>query len=235
MIFYHLFQTKFHIQATRLCLSMTHLQHIQLIRMLHMLASCATTNKNNNQFELTRLPTSLADVNKFYLTKSTSIRKSLPHPHAEEIKQHVVINLKDVLSHIFAYGTKLEGYCPYDDHEFTELYVGTTTNMYKTPFMHETINDVLKEFPPTGDLKPLILFGNIWSDGFDANNVVHNAPSIWIRTITISPPHGNNTSTKHTFVLHMSSREGVYHEHVNQLFNQELDDLQHGAWFYSSL
>jgi len=63
---------------------------------------------------------------------------------------------------------------------------------------------------------------------------VHNAPSIWIRTITISPPHNNSTSTKHTFVLHMS-REGVCHEHINQLFNQELDDLQHGAWFYSSL
>ena len=31
------------------------------------------------------------------------------------------------------------------------------------------------------------------------------------------------------------SKEGVCHEHVNQLFNQELDVLQHGAWFYSSL
>ena len=230
----NLFETKFHIQATRLCLSMTHSQHIQLIRMLHMLASGTTNNKNNNQFEKTRLPTSLADINKFYLDKSTSIRQSLPYPHAEEIKQHVVINLKDVLSHIFAYGTKLEGHCPYDNHEFTNLYVGTATKLYETPFMQETIDDVLKEFPPTGNLKPLILFGTIWSDGFDANNVVHNAPSIWIRTITISPPQDNTTSTKHTFVLHMS-REGVCHEHVNQLFNQELDDLQHGAWFYSSL
>ena len=114
------------------------------------------------------------------------------------------------------------------------MYVGESNHAYDTPFMQQTINDVLTEFPPTGDLKPLIVFGTIWSDGFDPNNVVHNAPSIWIRTITISPPHNNSTSTKHTFVLHMS-REGVCHEHINQLFNQELDDLQHGAWFYSSL
>ena len=230
----NLLETKFHIQATRLCLSLTHLQHIQLIRMLHMLAPSLNTDNNNNQFEFTSLPTSLSDLNKYYLNKSTSIRKSLPHPHADEIKHHAVINLKDVLSHIFAYGTKLEGYCPYDNHEYTNLYVGTSTNIYETPFMKQTIDDVLAEFPPTGNLKPLIVFGTIWSDGFDANNVVHNAPSIWIRTITISPPQNDTTSTKHTFVLHMS-REGICHEHVNKLFNQELDDLQHGAWFYSSL
>lgn len=228
------FETKFHIRATKLCLSMTHSQHIQLCHMLHMLASCMQNSNINNKFVFTRLPTSHSDVNKFYLKKSTSIRKSLPHPHADEIKQHAVINLRDVLSHIFAYGTKLEGHCPYDNHEYTDLYVGTSQKIFTTPFMKQTINDVLDEFPPTGNLKPLIVFGTIWSDGFDANNVVHNAPSIWIRTITISPPQDDTTSTKHTFVLHMS-REGVCHEHVNRLFNQELDVLQHGAWFYSSL
>ena len=228
------FETKFHIQATRLCLSMTHSQHIQLGHLLHMLSSCIQNSHNIDKFVFTKLPQSLADVNQYYLNKSTSIRKSLPHPIAEEIKQHAVINLKDVLSHIFAYGTKLEGHCPYDNHEYTDLYVATSQKTFDTPFMKQTINDVLDEFPPTGDLKPLIVFGTIWSDGFDANNVVHNAPSIWIRTITISPPQDDTTSTKHTFVLHMS-REGVCHEHVNRLFNQELDDLQHGAWFYSSL
>ena len=109
------------------------------------------------------------------------------------------------MSHTFAYGTKLEGYCPYDNHEYTDLYVGTSTKIYETLFMQQTIDDVLAEF----NLKPLIVFGTIWSDGYDANNVVHNAPSIWIRTITISPPQNNTSSTKHTFLLHMS-REARY-------------------------
>ena len=229
-----IFETKFHIQTTRLCLALTHLQHAQLVHMLQMLASCVHNNDNTNKFESSKIPTSLADVNKFYLNKSTSIRKSLPYPQANEMKYHAVINLKDVISHIFAYGTRLEGYCPYDNHEYTDVYVGTSEDRFKTPFMQQTIQDVLTAFPPTGDLKPLILFGTIWSDGFDANNVVHNAPSIWIRTITISPPQNNSTSTKHTFVLHMS-REGICHEHINQMLNQELDELQRGAWFYSSL
>ena len=92
----------------------------------------------------------------------------------------------------------------------------------------------LKKYPPEGNVKPLLLLGTVWSDGFDANNVVHSAPSIWMRTVTIAPPHNMTTSTKHTFILHMS-KEGVCHEKIDKLFDQELQELENGMWFYSTL
>ena len=103
----NLFETEFHLQATRLCLSMSHLQHIQLVSLLHMLESCIDYSSNNTKFVTTRVPTSMSEVNTFYLTKSTSIRKSLPYPKAQEIHNHAFISLKDVLQHMFAYGTKM--------------------------------------------------------------------------------------------------------------------------------
>ena len=129
----------------------------------------------------------------------------------------------------------MDGFCPYDNHDYQDKYVSVISNDgFKTPFVQNIINDILQKFPPTGDLKPLILLGTVWSDGFDANNVVHSAPSIWMRTITIAPPQDMKTSTRHTFVLHMS-REGICHEQIDILFCEELCTLENGQWFYSTL
>ena len=232
--FCNLFETEFHLQATRLCLSSSNLQHTQIVTMLHMLESCMSTPANTTKFSSTRLPTTMSDINKFYILKSTSIRKLLPYPKPIELNHHVIVTLKDVLSHMFAYGTTMHGICPYDNHEFTGTYVGDdTAEINNTPFIQNIVNDILQKFPPTENRKPLILFGTVWSDGFDANNVVHSAPSIWIRTITISPPQNMTTSTRHTFVLHMS-REGICHNKIDDLFNKELRELENGMWFYST-
>ena len=232
--FCNLFETEFHLQATQLCLTMSHLQHVQLRCLFHMLESCINYSSDNSKFVSTRIPTSMSEVNTFYLNKSTSIRKSLPYPKAEELHNHAFIRLKDVLLHMFAYGTKMEGICPYENHDYSGTYVGESNEIFNAPFIHQTINKILEKFPPSGIIKPLILFGTLWSDGFDANNVVHNAPSIWIRTITIAPPHDETTSTLHTFVLHMS-HEGINHDKINGIFNEELETLEGGTWFYSTL
>ena len=229
--FCNLFETELHLQATRLCLSTSNMHHTQIATIFNMLQSCINSSENVKKFDTTRLPTSMAEINKFYISKSTSIRKSLPYPTPKEIENHVYVSLNDVLSHLFAYGTKLNGICPYDNHDYLHKYVSNSSNdITQTPFVQDIINDTLQKFPPTGDLKPLILLGTVWSDGFDANNVVHSAPSIWMRTITIAPPQDMKTSTRHTFVLHMS-REGICHEQIDNLFCKELCVLEKGQWF----
>ena len=230
--FCNTFETEFHLQATRLCLSTTNLQHQHIVSMFYMLQSCINLSENN-KFVSTRLPSTMADINKYYMIRSTSIRKSLPHPKPTEFDNHVVVNLKDVISHMFAYGTLMNGIYPYANHEFMGTYVQAEyeQSVY-TPFVQTIIDNVLHKYPPTGNVKPLILLATVWSDGFDANNVVHNAPSIWLRTITISPPPKMSTSVCHSFVLHMS-REGVCHDNIDALFNQELQELEDGVWFYS--
>ena len=233
--FCNIFETEFHLQATRLCLSTTNIQHNQIVTMFHMLDSCMSTSGDRTKFVSTRLPTTMAEINKFYISKSTSIRKSLPYPKPYEFHHHVVVKLKDVLSHMFAYGTTMHGICPYDNHEFMGTYVADDTpEIVNTPFIQNTVDEMLQNFPPTSNKKPLLLFGTVWSDGFDANNVVHNAPSIWMRTVTIAPPQKMTTSTRHTFVLHMS-REGICHNDIDKMFNDELQELGNGMWFYSTI
>ena len=232
--FCNLFEAEFHVQATRLCLTMSNLQHIQLVTLFHMLESCINYSTNDAKFVTTRIPTTMSEINTFYLENKSSIRKSLPYPTPIITHNHAFISLRDVLLHMFAYGTKMEGICPYDHHDYLGTYVEESNKTFNTPFMQETIENILRQYPPSGTLKPLILFGTIWSDGFDANNVVHNAPSIWMRTITIAPPQNDKTSTLHTFVLHMS-QEGVNHDKINKMLNEELINLENGTWFYSTL
>ena len=232
--FCNMFETEFHLQATMLCLSTSNLQHQQIVTMFHMLESCINLPSGNTKFESTRLPTTMTDIHKYYISKSTSIRKSLPHPTPIEFEEHVVLNLKDVMTHIFAYGTKLNGICPYDNHDYMDTYVETDhKETIYTPFIQDFIDMILKKYPPEGNVKPLLLLGTVWSDGFDANNVVHSAPSIWMRTMTIAPPQDMTTSIKHTFILHMS-KEGVCHEKIDKMFDQELQDLENGMWYYST-
>ena len=140
----NLFETEFHLQATRLCFTMTYSQHIQLVTLFHMLQSCINYVNNDAKFVTTRIPTTMSEVNTFYLTKSSSIRKSLPYPTAKEIHNHAYISLRDVLLHMFAYGTKMEGICPYDHHDYFGTYVEESNNTFNTPFMQETIENIFK-------------------------------------------------------------------------------------------
>ena len=85
----------------------------------------------------------LTDVNKSDKSKSTSIQISIPHPKADKIKHHAVIKLKDVvLSYIFVYGTKLEGYGPCDNHENANMFVGTLGNMYKLHLCNKLFDEI---------------------------------------------------------------------------------------------
>ena len=83
----------------------------------------------------------------------------------------------------------MNGICPYDNHEFVGMYVEADHNAtVYTPFIQDFIDNIFDKYPPSGNVKPLILLGTVWSDGFDANNVVRSAPSIWMRTFTITLP-----------------------------------------------
>ena len=108
---------------------------------------------------------------------------------------------------MFAYGTRVEGLCPYDIDKYKNLYTGDSSNIFESPFMVKIKTETLLKYPASSALQLLIIFGTIWSDGFDVNNVVHTAPSMWIKTITISPLCNMSTSINHTFIINMS-REG---------------------------
>ena len=126
---------------------------------------------------------------------------------------------------MFAYGTRVEGLCPYDIDKYKDLYTGDSSSIFESPFMVKIKTETLLKYPASGALQPLIIFGTIWSDGFDSNNVVHTAPSMQIRTITISPPCNMSTSIYHTFIIN-KRREGNCHEQVKRDIKDELLSLE---------
>ena len=71
---------------------------------------------------------------------------------------------------------------------------GESKAIFNSTIIQQTIHKILEWFPPNSNLKPLILFGTIWSDGFHDNNSLHNAPSTLIYTIIIASPQDVNSS-----------------------------------------
>ena len=71
----------------------------------------------------------------------------------------------------------------------------------------------------------------MWSDDFEPNNIKQHKKSTWIKTITLSPPLGYQTSSKHTFVVALGPKE-KNHEQVNARFFAELNELQHPTYMY---
>ena len=80
-----------------------------------------------------RLPSTMVDINKSYILKSKNTRKSLPHTKSIEFNDHVLVNLKDFISHMFAYGiSPMNDICPYDNHEYMGTYVASEQNQNVT-------------------------------------------------------------------------------------------------------
>ena len=58
-----------------------------------------------------------------------------------------------------------------------------------------------------------------------------NKNSVWIKTVTISPPHDQQTSTKYTYVIAMG-RKNANHDEVNTIHNMELEELNKCTFRY---
>ena len=71
----------------------------------------------------------------------------------------------------------------------------------------------------------MILYLLFWSDDFEGSMLRKNKNSVWLKTVTICPPHDQVTSTKFTYVIAIG-RKGSDHDEINKLHNEELKQLQ---------
>ena len=70
----------------------------------------------------------------------------------------------------------------------------------------------------------IILYLVFWSDDFEVSMLRKNKNSVWIKTVTISPPRDQQTSTKYTYVVVMGHK-GTNHDEFNTIHNMEIEEL----------
>ena len=74
---------------------------------------------------------------------------------------------------------------------------------------------------------PMILYLLFWSDDLKELYCVKIKKSVWLKTVTIFPPHEQVTSTKFTYVIAIGCK-GFNHDEINILHNKELQQLNKG-------
>ena len=100
-----------------------------------------------------------------------------------------------------------------------EIIYGIKGTKYAESIRQEVKEAVVRNFDP------MILYMSIWSDDFEASTHRSNDCSIWIKTVTISPPSNQMNSPKYTFLLAIG-RKGQDHDLVNERFNIEINELE---------
>ena len=74
----------------------------------------------------------------------------------------------------------------------------------------------------------LTLYVNEWSDDYEPNKGSKaNCGTIWIKTVTISPPVGELHSLHYTYPIAVG-RNGISHEEVELCFSEELLSFRSG-------
>ena len=224
-------EIKYHIKATIFCCSLTASQISKFGELCDMmLHTCINANVSNNSFSTSRIVTSSKDVDRYYLKRSTSIVQNVPIPTIIELDDHAYVSIKEVIQHILYLNIPIDGMLPGDINTNYKGIISSSSPMTGTKIC-KNIRTEVKNNATSTDITPLILNIILWSDDFEPNHVKQHKKSTWIKTVTIAPPVGCQTSTKHTYVIALGPKD-KNHEKLNSFFFQELKNLQKPTYMY---
>ena len=226
-------EAKYHLLSAKFCCSLSSSQQDDYSNLCFIMSNMLNTthNPNTSTFKF-HPPTSAIDIDRYYLKNSTSIYSNIPIPIITEFHDHACVSIKSVIQHFLYFETEIDG-----------MLIDSPSNNYKSiitpssPVLSSIASHKIRAKVSTSlknsTISPLILYVILWSDDFEPNNVKQNKKSTWIKTITIAPPTGFQTSSKHTYVISLGSKEHN-HEEVNKHFCNELASLENPTYMYCS-
>ena len=211
-------ECRFHLETTKFCLGLTETQQNQFASLLHQVTE--------TDFERTRLPLDYNDIRKFYTSYKYSIYENIPCPKAFTYDKHACVSLVSVVEKSLSLGLPID--LIRSSEYQNRLY--DNSSILNVRFFHDVMKKVFDRYNPMG-IDPYIFMLVLWSDAFEPNNTRQNKQSIWLKTVTLCPSMGCDTSVGHTFALCMGFKNDL-HDTVNMMYNNELKSLQNVQYCY---
>jgi hypothetical protein len=151
-----------------------------------------------------------------------AILPNLPHPSIRMVDDHAYVSLKEIVADFLAHATPHEEVDP----SFTGSNVSRVGESNRARSIHAKATSLF----PHRD--PVVLLFNEWQDDFQvlkSNKGQRKGKSVWIKTVTIIPPHGMRAkSLRNTYPVAVG-RKGVSHEEVERLFKKDMQELCNGS------
>ncbi len=174
--------------------------------------------KNPDVCTTTRIPTNINDINRFYMNGKLSLSNSIPHAKVNVHDDHAYVKLYDVIAHLVAHGIEFDSLSLAQSEVSSMASVLTISD---SEAAKEIVTNISNNIAP--DVRPLILHISLWSDDFEVT-YVKSTNSVWVHTVTVCPPKGQNSSARYTHTLALG-RKGNDHESILALFHSELKQL----------
>ena len=105
-------------------------------------------------------------MNMFFFSRKTSIYKNIPHPQVFCLHNHACVSIKDIITHMFAFGLEIDG-----------MIVNNTLSPNNSPLIgpkkgisdcsqskkiRENVRSRLRAYRQS--VSPLIVYVTLWSD-----------------------------------------------------------------------
>ena len=184
---------------------------------------CNSRNEETSIFKSTRPPSSMDDIQDFFVKGKNSIVRNLPQPivSLSNDESHAYVNIVDVLANMMAQATTMERF----DEQTTsvpDLDFDVTVSSTKAglELYLELKEDLLAS---TDGSFTLFIWIREWSDDFDPSHTKSNRCQVWLKTFTFCPP-ASSTDDRNTAFIAIGSR-GDDHEEIEDLLNGQLRQL----------
>ena len=180
--------------------------------------SSKMSTKENTDLLRTQLPLCEGDIRRMYVRGKHAILPNLPQPKVQWLGNHGYVSLRDCIADLLGHGTEvalLDNKRKRDDISCIE----------DSPCCRSIWKNATALYPGE-DI--LCMFAVEWSDDFEpSTSVKSNRGSVWLKSVTISPPHGQQHQLSHTYPVAIGSKDDN-HEPIEVAFAKELHALSCG-------
>ena len=184
------------------------------------------------------LPTTVADMKALITQGKHSIMKNFPVQEVFEIDNHACVSLIETIRIMAGHGAKF-CFAVDEQNRTREGSDGTNRNregLNGTKAMDDLIdgiNEAMMEAKENEGIRTKTKIGwlNFWSDGFLNCFTKQRENSVWIITVTVSPPSDSQSSNLYTYVLAMAKHDAD-HTRVIEHYMREVSVLKKGIECY---
>lgn len=201
-------ESKFHLQLLGFMKDLTGSQQLQFMDLFGILLN------DKNMFKKTRLPRTISDGNKFYLSGNNAMKRNLHQPTVFTLENHACVSLKDLIEHLIGNGLDID--IIYQENICNDSVCNPVDSIIQSQAAIDICEEVYGDRinPPN----TLILYVIFWSDDFE---VIHTKKrnSVWIMTVTVSTPHRYSSSPRynHSLSLGFKGMDPILYHYFEEL------------------